>query len=121
MRMITDSKGITRALNKAGEKVLDLEAGKAIGRPVEDVMRVDRGGECPVLAALRAHKDFTSYEFDAVTGSGEVKLLGLTTSRIRDARDRLTGVIASFSDLTRFLNYELLVRLPPDIPRVVVA
>ncbi|HIJ66323.1 MAG TPA: PAS domain S-box protein, partial [Candidatus Hydrogenedentes bacterium] len=98
--LITDSKGITRALNKAGEKVLDLEAGKAIGRPVADVMRVDKGGECPVLAALRAHKDFTSYEFDAVIGSGEVKLLGLTTSRIRDARDRLTGVIASFSDLT---------------------
>lgn len=29
--------------------------------------------------------------------------------------------VASFSDMTRFLNYEVLVRLPSEIPRVVVA
>lgn len=98
--LVTDSNAIIRALNKAGERILCLQGGEAIGRPVEEILRVRDGGECPVLTALRAEADFTSYEFSAVAKGDTVKLLGLTTSRRHDARNRLTGIIASFSDLT---------------------
>jgi two-component system sensor histidine kinase PilS (NtrC family) len=52
------------------------------------------------VTALRSKKDFTSYEFIVETGEGGSKLLGLTTSRLRDPYGKLTGLIASFSDLT---------------------
>lgn len=100
--LITDSEGTVAALNKAGEQVLGIDVGEASGRPVQEILRMQSGGECPVLTALRSERDFTSYEFQAITASGMPKLLGLTTSRIYDNRDhgKLTGVIASFSDLT---------------------
>ena len=42
----------------------------------------------------------------------EVVLIG------RQNRSEIT--VGSFSDLTRFLNYEVLARLPYNIPRVIV-
>lgn len=98
--LITDRHGIITAQNKAADQVLDLGEGEAVGRPVQEILRVESGAECPVITAVHAQRDFTSYEFQVVTGQGKAKLLGLTTSRIYDAREQLTGIIASFSDLT---------------------
>lgn len=100
--LITDKDGAVVALNKAGELILGIREGEAVNRPVQEILRMQLGGECPVVTALRSERDFTSYEFQAITARGAAKLLGLTTSRIYDNRDRgqLTGVIASFSDLT---------------------
>jgi len=102
--LIAERAGYITSLNRAAETILGLEPGWAIGRPVTDVLRVQSGAECPISTALRLQKDFTSYEFYAVTAKGSVKLLGLTTSRIHDPRRRLTGIIASFSDLTEMLH-----------------
>lgn len=52
-------------------------------------------------------------DIPAVQSGDEVVIIG------RQKRAEIT--VASFSDMTRFLNYEVLVRLPSDIPRVVVA
>lgn len=98
--LITDKEGVVVAQNKAADTLLDIPKGSAIGHSVQDVLRVDSGEECPVLTAIRSERDFTSYEFHARTFSGAKKLMGLTTSRIRDIRGQLTGIIASFSDLT---------------------
>lgn len=102
--LIADRSGIIAAQNKAADAILEIEPGSALGKPVQDVLKVQSGAECPLLTALRLERDFTSYEFNAVTGSGAVKLLGLTTSRMFDARRHVNGVIASFSDLTEMAN-----------------
>ncbi len=105
--LIADGSGTILAVNKAAEAILGLEPGEALGRPVEEILRVPSGGECPLITALRLQRDFTSYEFNAETASGEFKILGLTTSRIHDSRGRLTSIIASFSDLTEMANLRL--------------
>lgn len=98
--LITDKNGAIIAQNKAADRILELEQGAALGRPVHEVLRVESGAECPVVTALRTGRHFTSYEFHARTGSQKVKLLGLTTSPIHDPHGNLTGIIASFTDLT---------------------
>lgn len=98
--LITDKNGTIIALNKAADRILDLESGAGTGRPVHEVLRVESGAECPVLTALRTGRHFSSYEFYARTDSHKVKLLGLTTSPIHDSHGNLTGVISSFTDLT---------------------
>ena len=98
--LIIDPKGVITVMNKVAHQILNLVPGAAIGRPVQEVLRPGPGGECPVLTALRSERDFLSYEFQAMTAPGEAKLLGLTTSHVHDGHDRLTGVIASFTDLT---------------------
>jgi two-component system sensor histidine kinase PilS (NtrC family) len=98
--LITDRHGLVIAQNKAADRILELVQGAAVGRPVQDVLRVGSGAECPVVTALRTGRHFTSYEFHARTGAEAVKLLGLTTSPIHDSHGNLTGIIASFTDLT---------------------
>lgn len=98
--LIIDPNGVITVMNKVAHQILNLAPGASIGRPVQEVLRPGPGGECPVLTALRSERDFLSYEFQAMTAPGEAKLLGLTTSHVHNGHDRLTGVIASFTDLT---------------------
>jgi len=98
--LITDPKGIVIAVNKMACQILNLVEGNVAGRHVDGIMRADSGVECPVTTALRANKDFSSYELIVRTGPEETKLIGLSTSRIRNARGHITGLITSFTDLT---------------------
>ena len=98
--LITDAKGLVIAVNKSACQILDLVEYNVAGRHVDGIIRPESGAECPVTTALRLQKDFASYEFHAQTGLDKSKLLGLTTNRIRDSRGHVTGLIASFTDLT---------------------
>lgn len=98
--LLTDEHGNLTGLNRAAQDILNLPDGGSVGRPVGEVLRVASGAECPVITALRAGRDFTSYEFRAATGGGETRLLGLTTNRVTDSNGEVTGLIASFTDLT---------------------
>jgi len=98
--LITDARGVVIAMNKAACGILNLVEENVAGLHVDGIMIQESGAECPVTTALRLKKDFTSYEFYAQVGEDESKLLGLTTNRIRDAHDHVTGLIASFTDLT---------------------
>ena len=98
--LITDARGVVIAMNKAACGILKLVEENVVGLHVDGIMIQESGAECPVTTALRLKKDFTSYEFYAQVGENESKLLGLTTNRIRDAHDHVTGLIASFTDLT---------------------
>ncbi len=98
--LITDLSGTITVVNKAAERILVLSEDEAIGQPVQDVLRVASGEECPVITALRSERDFTRYEYTGLLNNGRTMLLGLSTSRIYDWRGRMTGIIASFSDLT---------------------
>ena len=98
--LITDTKGIVAVINNAGCQMLDVVPGAVAGLHVEGVMRPSTRDECPVVTALRAQKDFSSYEFYVRTMRNRKKLIGLTTNRLRDARGRVTGLIVSFTDLT---------------------
>jgi two-component system sensor histidine kinase PilS (NtrC family) len=98
--LITDSKGLVIGVNKSACQILELVEGNVAGRHVDGIIRPESGVECPITTALRLQKDFASYEFYAQTQTGKVKLLGLTTNRIHDVRGHVTGLIASFTDLT---------------------
>lgn len=98
--LITDERGLVRAINKAGCQVLGLVEGNVAGRHVDGILRPASGTECPVTTALRLERDFSSYEFHAQTGPDTTKLLGLTTNRLRNAAGTVQGIIASFTDLT---------------------
>lgn len=98
--LITDDNGIVIAMNKAACRILHLDEGNVIGRHVDGILRSDTGAECPITTALRSGRDFTSYEFYVRTDEEDSLLLGLTTNRIRDSREKETAIIASFIDLT---------------------
>ncbi|MBI5091186.1 MAG: PAS domain S-box protein [Candidatus Hydrogenedentes bacterium] len=98
--LITDNRGVIIVQNKGADRILGLKEGESVSRPVQEVLRVDSGGECPVVTALRSKRDFTSYEFHVLVGAGETKLLGLTTNTMYDTRGNVNGIIASFTDLT---------------------
>ncbi len=98
--LITDTRGLVIVINKAACQILDLVEGNITGLHVESIMRQESGAECPITTALRLHKDFSSYEFYTLTGRNEVKLLGLTTNRLKDNNGRQTGLIVAFTDLT---------------------
>ncbi len=98
--LITDAKGLVVAMNKAACGILNLVEANVAGRHVDGIIVPESGAECPVTTALRLKKDFTSYEFYTQIGVDSSKLLGLTTNRIRDVHGHLTGLIASFTDLT---------------------
>lgn len=98
--LITDAKGLVVAMNKAACGILGHVEANVAGRHVDGIIVPESGAECPVSTALRLEKDFTSYEFYAQIGHDASKLLGLTTNLIRDTHGHLTGLIASFTDLT---------------------
>ncbi len=98
--LITDADGFVQVQNSAADEILRLSPGEAIGRNVDDVIRVEPAGECPIRTALRLNRDYTSYEFRARTKDGASRLLGLTTNRVLNAKGEASGVIVSFTDLT---------------------
>ncbi|MCC6796513.1 MAG: PAS domain S-box protein [Candidatus Hydrogenedentes bacterium] len=98
--LIADLDGTVTLLNKSAERILNISEEEAVGRPVDEILRVASGEECPVVTALKSERDFTRYEYIGLVFPSTAKLLGLSTSRIFDWRKRMTGIIASFSDLT---------------------
>lgn len=98
--LIADLDGTVTLLNKAAERILNISERDAVGQPVQEILRVASGEECPVITALKSERDFTRYEYIGLVFPSSAKLLGLSTSRIFDWRRRMTGIIASFSDLT---------------------
>lgn len=97
--LITDAEGIVTVQNKAADRILELAEGEAIGRPIQELLRVAGGGECPILTVLRTQRDFTRYEFECLVNENRKKLIGLSTNCM-EKQGRLTGIIASFTDLT---------------------
>lgn len=98
--LITDGYGFVTGINRAAKEILLLPDADFVGQRVGEVLRVTSGAECPVITALRSGRDFISYEFHAATGEGNALLLGLTTNRIVNSNGDVTGLIASFMDLT---------------------
>lgn len=98
--IITDSFGLVRMINLAGCKILEVEEQDAIGKPIEDVMKLPANMENPIRTSLRTHRDFSSYEFYILTPTEKQKLIGLTTNRLINAKGNELAIIASFTDLS---------------------
>src|SRR5690606_15004508 len=64
--VVTDEKGRVTAHNRAAERILQVGRHEGIGRPVQEILRLESGAESPVLTAIRSERDFNSYEFHAV-------------------------------------------------------
>lgn len=86
--------------NQCADELLAVSGATMEGKSITEVMRDNSGGECPVMTALRTGRDFMNYEFLALTGDDREKLLSLTTSLMYSDRSRITGVIATFTDIT---------------------
>ena len=73
-----------------------------------------RGHRAPVVGPVNMNMVMVNVtEIPQVQNGDEVVIIG------RQKKHQIT--LASFSDLTQILNYEVLMRLPADIPRIVVA
>ncbi|MBN4046760.1 PAS domain-containing protein [bacterium AH-315-P07] len=108
--VITDTRGMIAAQNKSADKILGFLSENSIGKSIEEVMRTASGDECPVLTALRSGTDYNSYEFNLQLPTGTTTLLGLTTNHMYNDAGEITGLIASFTDLTEMnvMRQELL-------------
>ena len=72
-----------------------------------------RGRRAPVVGIVNMHCVMVDVSRIKDAGVGdEVVMIG------KQNRSEIT--VGSFSDLTRFLNYEVLARLPYNIPRIIV-
>jgi alanine racemase len=71
------------------------------------------GRRCPVVGIVNMHMITVN-----VTGLTDVKKGDEVVIIGKQRKQQIT--VGSFSDLSRFLNYEILVRLPSEVPRVVV-
>ena len=98
--IMTSNEGKILVRNQFANALLVYSGDSMEGTPIDDVLRDASGRECPVMTALKTERDFINYEFVAQTGDGNTKLLGLTTSLMYDDRNRITGIIATFSDMT---------------------
>ncbi|MEZ5063657.1 MAG: alanine racemase [bacterium] len=86
--------GFARALSNVGQVLL-------------------RGRLCPVVGTVSMNVTLVDVtDCPAVETGDEVVLIG--------SQGRREISVSSFGDLARILNYEVLVRIPPEIPRVVV-
>jgi two-component system sensor histidine kinase PilS (NtrC family) len=108
--VITNTQGMIAAQNNSASQILGVESKDSMGRPIAEVMRTASGEECPVQTALRSGKDYSSYEFSVQRPGGETTMLGLTTNHMYNSHGEITGIIASFTDLTEMnlMRQELL-------------
>ena len=98
--IMTSADGKIVVRNHFADELLVISSDSMEGKPVAEVLRDASGGECPVMTALRTGRNFMNYEFMALTGDGQNKLLGITTSLMYTDRMCITGVIATFTDMT---------------------
>jgi two-component system sensor histidine kinase PilS (NtrC family) len=84
----TDLKGNILLFNKAAESITGIDRNTAIGKPISDIF--------PFIGQLQARKRLEeTVEFD-----GKEKVIGLTLSRMQDAKGKHIGFIGIFQDLT---------------------
>jgi len=106
----------TTYLTNAPKKIAIVPVGYASGfaRRLSNFGRVlIRGRRFAVIGVVNMNMmtvDVTNHK--AVSPGDEVVLIG------RQNKNQIT--VASFSEMAQYLNYEMLVRLPSEIPRVVV-
>ncbi len=98
--LLVGRNGAVGGANRAACGILGIDEARLRGRPVDTALVTEDGSECPVVTALREGRDFLSYECAVRTPKGGVRLLGLSTNHLYDARGRLETLIVSFTDLT---------------------
>lgn len=98
--LLVDWSGVVAGANRAACGILGIDEARLRGRPVDQALIPEDGSECPVVTALREGRDYLSYECPVKTPRSGVRLLGLSTNHLYDARGRLETLIVSFTDLT---------------------
>ena len=98
----TDLEGRITLLNPAGERLLDISAGAAFGKPVAQFF-------LDPLPAIGPHLVRT--EVRCLTPGGAEKTFGITASELHVPGRGLTGYVYAFADLTEIRRLEREVRM----------
>ncbi len=89
------------SVNRAGQALLGIDQGEALGRLCRKVMHSDRcQNECPLRITLETGRQVWNYEIKAQTADGRPLDLAVNTSILRDAEGRPQGGVVSFRDVT---------------------
>jgi PAS domain S-box-containing protein len=109
----TDAQGLIQVLNKAAETLTGWSQDVAIGRPIEDVVRLqDRLTHAPCVEPFagamtgRAHIGFTE-PVHLVSRNGQVRAISGTASTIFDHASKAVGMVFAFRDVTEALRVEV--------------
>lgn len=104
----TDPEGRVTSLNRAGEEILALAEARVIGRPVQELVGMERWQELIAHPSAPGESRRTEMELER---DGEPLALGLSLSRLTDAAGHHRGYNLVFQDLTRWRRLEEEVRL----------
>lgn len=103
-------KGEVSTLNKAAEKILNLNASEAIGKRVESIFKNSDESIPLLLLALERGKNCIDVERKIETNHGMLKWIESSVSLIKDANENTIGAVEVFRDLSEIRELEMRLR-----------
>ncbi len=98
----TDKNCRITSFNQAAEKITEFSREEAIGNFCFDIFRSDIcHSRCALLNTLKNGESHRNVRATIITKSGRQVPISVSTSVLRDSRDRLTGAVEFFQDLSQ--------------------
>jgi PAS domain S-box-containing protein len=92
---------VITSFNQAAEKITGFSRQEAIGKRCYEVFQADICQEnCALARTLKTQKNLVDLPVNILTAQGKVIPISITTSVLKDDRDRMIGGVETFRDLT---------------------
>ncbi|AXS38783.1 EAL domain-containing protein [Breoghania sp. L-A4] len=98
----SDCDGRFLFLNAYYNQITGIDAGKAVGRDTAEILGAEAGNRNKTLdrMVIEGEKPLNSYEEEIVDRTGRRRVFLTTKSPLRDAGNRITGILTSSLDIT---------------------
>ncbi len=93
-------------LNPAGAGLLRRHISEGLGKHVSEVFATPPGQPNPIEESVAEQRECRSKEVTVTRGDGKRIPVGITVSLLRDNSRKITGAVASFTDLTELKRME---------------
>jgi sigma-54 dependent transcriptional regulator, acetoin dehydrogenase operon transcriptional activator AcoR len=94
--------------NDQAEKITGYNRKEVLGKDCHKVFGAPLcGGRCSFLDGASLLNDKTEYLINLVTKKGETRRVEMSVVMMKDEKDENVGVLASFKDITEFLNLSI--------------
>jgi PAS domain S-box-containing protein len=103
-------KGEVSTLNKAAEKILNVNASEAMGKRVTSIFKNSDDSIPLLLLALERGKNYIDVERKIETNQGVLKWIESSVSLIKDANENTIGAVEVFRDLSEIRELEMRLR-----------